>query len=198
MNKNLVIALLVLAGGAWYYFRGTGKSEAPAAGVMSADGVYTDAAAGFSVAFPAGWKEVPASYISAANGYKFALPPDPKASLVVIPPGAGKAALVLLPTRRKPEDMSAFARRFISAVTSYSKQDLGSDAAGPAVTELPASPGAPRRLTGYAKLEDNSLSHFCFFEGKDSVFILYGLAEPGYDPALPAALDSIAAAIKRV
>lgn len=197
MNKNLVIALLVLAGGAWYYFRGTGKSAVQTAGVMSPAGVYTDAAAGFSVAFPAGWKEVPASHISAANGYGFVLPPEPKASLVVIPPGAGKAAVLLLGTRRKPGNMDVFAKRFISAVTAYSKQDLGVEASGPAITELPASSDAPRRLTGYAKLEDNSLAHFCFFEGRENVFVVYGMAEPGYDAALPGALDAIAASIKR-
>lgn len=197
MNKNLVIALLVLAGGAWYYFRGTDKGAVRSAGTMSSAGVYTDAAAGFSVAFPAGWKEVPASHISAANGYKFVLPPQPKASLVVIPPGPAKAAVLLLGIQRKPEEMDSFAKRFIPIVSANSKQDLGSDSAGPVITELPAAPGAPRRLTGHAKLEDNSLSYFCFFEGRENFFILYGIAEPGYDPALPGVLDSVAAAIKR-
>lgn len=198
MNKNIVIALLVLAGGAWYYFRGTGKSAAPPAGVMAADGVYTDQAAGFSVAFPAGWKAVPASHISAANGYRFVLPAQPKASLVVIPPAPAKAAVLLIGIQRKPEELDAFARRFLPMVSANTKQDLGSDSGGAALTELPAAPGAPRRLTSSATLQDSSFLHLCFFEGRAGVFILYSIVEPGYAPALTGALDSIASGVKRI
>jgi hypothetical protein len=199
MNKNLVIAVLVFAVGGWYFISGRKDGDRSAkAGAMSAAGVYADEANGFSIAFPAGWKEVPASHISAENGYKFYLPRQAGSALVVIPPGPEKAAAMLIKSARGKEQLKELALQTLQAMGSLQRADLGSDSAGPAYKEDAGAGGGVHRITGHAVLGDNSLAHYCFFAGAESVFILYTVAEPGYKPGLPAELDGIAASVRRL
>lgn len=200
MNKNLIIAILVLAGGAWYYFGSSGKAAdfSAKAGVMSPAGVYTDQANGFAVTFPPGWKEVPAAHISAKNGYKFFLPEYAAGALVVIPPGQHKAATMLIKARREPAGLKPLALQVLQSIGAMKKADLGVEASGPEYREFPATAGEPHRISGQAVLDDSTLAHYCFFAGKQNVFSLYTVAEPGYPAGLLGELDAIAASLRRI
>jgi len=199
MNKNLVIAILVFAVGGWYFFSGRKGDEVSAkAGTMSPAGVYADQVNGFSITFPPGWKEVPASHISSKNGYNLFLPKWAGSALVVIPPGREKAAALLIKSKRDNQDLKELALQTLSAIGSLRRLDLGTEAAGPDYKEAPATAGEPHKITGHALLEDKTLAHYCFFSGAEKVFILYTMAEPGFGPEFPAQLDGIAATIKRL
>ncbi|OGR42282.1 MAG: hypothetical protein A2X35_00835 [Elusimicrobia bacterium GWA2_61_42] len=188
MNKNILIAVLALAGGGWYLHSRGGVST----GTVNAEGVYSDSAKGFALSFPGGWKKAEEKDISPENGFTFRPPEsDRKSSLVMVGPGPDKAVVFLRQTKQAEADMKTFAVKSLR----------GLHAAGVMGTAYREGAAEGRRLPRIKA--DNvtpagGLFHVTFFPAGGSVFMLISVGEKGFSPNLLEQFEWIADSARRI